>query len=326
MESRLDAQNTTVVDVTYFCNATCRYCQWGNRNTPGRAHQELEKILLPRTTLESLGTERIVLSGGEPRTRPDIESILRYYKTLVQDVIVITNGYGLDEAEVQRLTSAGATGIAVSLDSVFPDEATKTRMTPPKLHSQIVSNLEKIAASPRRFELGINSVVSHPTANWRNVRALLEFGRRIGVQFIKFQPIFDDGYVGSNAPELRLGRDDAESLAEIAGSIETVERPVTNPQSFWIDLVRLLQGGHLDPSACGLGTRHSMVTGTNLGICYWLDSSHFGNSGESVSEGRAKDARTSFESEKLRCKVGFQCFCTQNISHTWTGGPDKRSI
>jgi MoaA/NifB/PqqE/SkfB family radical SAM enzyme len=135
----VDRENTTVVDVTYLCNATCRYCRWGNSETPSRAHQELRNILLPKETLEALGTERIVLSGGEPRINPNLKIILEYYKSLVDDVILVTNGYGLDEASVSQLTKSGVTGITVSLDSVFPGETMLTRATPPALHAKIIS-------------------------------------------------------------------------------------------------------------------------------------------------------------------------------------------
>src|SRR2546426_530833 len=113
----VDTENTTVVDVTYLCNATCKYCQWGNLLTPGRAHRTVEEIVIPEDTLRSLGTQRIVLSGGEPRLNPHLNRALNHYHQLVDQVVVITNGYGLDTTEVGRLAHAGATGITVSLDS-----------------------------------------------------------------------------------------------------------------------------------------------------------------------------------------------------------------
>ncbi len=313
----VDSQNTTVIDVTYLCNATCKYCQWGNKSTPGRIHRPLTDILLPESTLRSLETQRIVLSGGEPRLHPDLEQILRYYRGIVDDVIVITNGYGLDKTEVSRLVEAGATGITLSLDSLFPDVTRATRETPFALHTRILSNMEKIAAPPRTFELGINSVVSHPTANWHSTRGLLEWGFGLRVDFVKFQPVFDDGYVGQNAPQLKLTSLDVPGLLEISDSVDSITHPPTNPSGFWKDLARLASGEGLPSRACGLGPRHSILTRQKLNICYWLDSASFGEATAPLPVDRADTVRKRFEEDKLGCKVGFHCFCSQNMGHKW---------
>ena len=143
----VDRAVTTVIDVTYLCNATCSNCQWGNPKTPGRSHKVLTDLLIPKKTLLSLGTERVVVSGGEPRLHPELGRILRYYRDLVPQVIVITNGYGLNAMEVSRLLEAGATGVTVSLDSVNSEETGQTRMTPPLLHRKILANLRQISSS-----------------------------------------------------------------------------------------------------------------------------------------------------------------------------------
>jgi MoaA/NifB/PqqE/SkfB family radical SAM enzyme len=277
MGLKVDQESTMVLDITYLCNATCRYCRWGNPTTAGRTHRETESLLLPAESIRSLGTQRVVLSGGEPRLHPDIEKILSHYHELVDDVVVITNGYGLDEAEIIRLLGAGATGITVSLDSVFPEVALLTRATSKTLHAGVMRGLERIAKLRLDFELGINSVVSHPTANWRNVEALFELGHRLDVDFIKFQPILDDGFAGSNARDLLLSDADRPSLTEVASMLPTTERPPTNPVGFWLDLADVAGGESLKPGACGLGARQSIVTMDSFAICYWLASSSYGD-------------------------------------------------
>jgi molybdenum cofactor biosynthesis enzyme MoaA len=313
----IDSANTTVVDVTYLCNAACKYCQWGSGVTPGRTHRTLEEVLIPEETLRALGTQRIVISGGEPRLNPYLNHVLSYYRQLVDQVIVITNGYGLDSAEISTLLQNGATGITVSLDSIFSDVTLATRETPPALHARILSNLRKIAEGPSSLELGINSVVSHPTSNWHNVRALLQWGLNTQVDFVKFQPVFDDGYVGQNAPELKLSPSDVQALQEIAESVDLISHPPTNPPEFWKDLAELASGEELNSRACGLGPRHSILTGQKLNICYWLDSASFGVPSDPLPAANVANVRSTFEDEKLKCKVGFHCFCTQNIGHKW---------
>ena len=314
----VDREVTTVVDVTYLCNATCSYCQWGNSDTPGRLHKALTDILIPKETLTSLGTERIVISGGEPRLHPQLAQILNHYAALVRDVVVISNGYGLNAEEVSRIVDAGATGITVSLDSVNQEEAYQTRMTPPLLHKQILSNLRQMP-SPRRYELGINAVVSHRTANWDTVGGLLTFASEINADFVKFQPVFDDGYVSKNAPHLKLSESDVPNLLEIRGRIEQSRyRLRTNPPEFWRDVASLAAGNVLPAEACSLGPRHSISIQGKLKICYWVGSSTLGASTSALSDDDVRSGREKFEGDKLRCKVGFHCFCTQNLSHEWS--------
>jgi len=308
---------TTIVDVTYQCNATCKYCQWGNPNNPLRRHLDLQEILLPAETIKALGTERIVLSGGEPRLHPQLPEILSHFRRLVKSIIVITNGFGLDRKEVLQLTEYGATGVTISLDSTLPAEEMLTRETSLDVHRQIISNLGDICKSPREFELGINSVVSHVTANWKTVREILEFGYTLGVDFVKFQPIFKDGYVELNAAHLMLSPSDFPRLLEICDRLETIQHPPTNPPEFWKNIADLTAGKELSSTSCGLGPRHSIAIRQNLKVCYWLDTVSFGNTSSKLEIENALAVRKNFQLANLKCKVGFQCFCTQDLFHTW---------
>ena len=48
-------RGTTVVDVTYKCNARCRYCRWGDGSAGDRTALDLGKLLIPAETLQLLG-------------------------------------------------------------------------------------------------------------------------------------------------------------------------------------------------------------------------------------------------------------------------------
>jgi molybdenum cofactor biosynthesis enzyme MoaA len=322
MNSDMDTQRTTVIDVTYLCNARCLYCQWGNPVTPDRIHRPLGELLVPQETLRALGTERVVLSGGEPRLHPQLLKILSYYRSMTPEVIVITNGYGLDESEANQLVEAGATGITISMDSTDPEEASYTRMVPTSLFSQLMRTLERISGSGIELEIGVTSVASSVTANWRTLQNLLAFATQIRASFVKFQPVFDDGYLGRKAPDLMLTRRDVPSLLKIAEKIDGVEHPQTNPPGFWYDIASLLYGKTLSPSACGLGPRQSIAIRGRLCICFWLESITYGNTQEILSEEKVTEVRTQFDDAKRVCRVGFQCFCTQNLSHVWMERPE----
>jgi len=86
-----------VIDVTYRCNGKCLYCQWGSKKNESVIDQPDTNILIPEVTLKSLGSQRIVLSGGEPLIRKDLERIISYYSQCnVKSIVLISNGLLLD--------------------------------------------------------------------------------------------------------------------------------------------------------------------------------------------------------------------------------------
>lgn len=313
MALQVQARGTTVVDVTHACNARCRYCQWGDPSNPNPAGADLKESLIPDETLRILGTRRIVVSGGEPTLHPHIRDILRYYSERVEQVVVITNGYALNKKTASSLLDSGATGITVSLDSVHPIESFMTRRTPPALHKRIMINLREMSGQGRKFELGINATVSSVTASPVSVADLLGFGLELGADFVKFQPVFDDGYVSKNSPELLLGPDSAGPLLEIASLVPSMAGPPTNPAEFWSDVAELAGGGRLSPSGCAIGSRDALLSGGRMRICYWVEPSEYARAGARPYH----DAVSEFNRAKRRCDVGFHCFCNQGLSHAW---------
>jgi len=294
-------QTTTIVDVTYKCNAKCKYCQWGNPHNPLRKNLPLEDICLSAQTIEALGTKRVVLSGGEPRLHPEISQILSHYRKIVDSAIVISNGYGLDRIEVDELIGYGATGISVSLDSVNSSESMLTRGTPLYLHRQITTNLKRIGECNRNFEFGLNAVVSHPNANWKSIGAILNFGQSINVDYVKFQPVFDDGYLQLNAPHLMLTASDSVELSRIGDLLDRSNHPLTNPPGFWKNIADLAAGRKLSSTSCGLGGKRSIAVRNNLRICYWLDTFSYGDTASKLEAKKVVVSRTDLE--KLRENV-----------------------
>ena len=309
--------NTVVIDITYFCNATCKYCQWGSDKTPGRINIESTKTLIDPEMLKNLETVRIVISGGEPRLHPDLEKIVQYYRKYVQEVVIITNGYGLTVKEVEKLLHIGITGFTVSLDSVNSTESFLTRSTPRQLHKKILENIEEISNMQRNFEFGINSTVSHVTANWKTVKNMLEFATNLNLDCVKFQPIFDDGYVTRNAPELLLSLHDNKSLLEIASKIDTIHHLPTNPSGFWSDIAHVAQGNAMPACNCSLDPSESISVNGNLSMCYWVNSSSYGASSDIISKDKMLKVQKNFKKEKKKCNVDFHCFCNQGIDHVW---------
>jgi radical SAM protein with 4Fe4S-binding SPASM domain len=62
----------------------------------------------------------LILSGGEPLVRDDLEQIAEHASSAGATVVVGTNGTGLTHARIDSLKAAGVRGVAVSVDSLDP--------------------------------------------------------------------------------------------------------------------------------------------------------------------------------------------------------------
>ena len=62
----------------------------------------------------------VVLTGGEPLLRKDLETLIRHGSALGLPMVVGTNGMLLSERRVRSLKSAGVLGLGISLDSLDP--------------------------------------------------------------------------------------------------------------------------------------------------------------------------------------------------------------
>lgn len=313
-------ERTLVVDLTYRCNSPCRYCRWGNPKTEGRRDLPLDSVLLPAETLRTLGTTRVVFSGGEPLLYPHLDDVLRYYARHVESRVVITNGLLLGDDRRRKLRSAGANGFAFSIDTTMPHLYFATRGWRGEQLSRVLANVQRTAedAHAEGMELGINAVVSRPTANWASVGALLAFGSSINVVRVKFQPVFDDGHLSRSAPWLALDIRDVPNLLLIADGVGRVEGVETNPPAFWRDVAALAAGSPLDGGRCGLGADTVLVTDGRLARCYWVPAADLGSTA-STKPVREHEGVAALADAKPRCHVDARCFCLQDLSHGWGG-------
>jgi pyruvate-formate lyase-activating enzyme len=271
---------------------------------------------VPVETIVALGVKRVVFSGGEPVLHPALDQILRHYAAHVVERVVITNGLLMDGEMLSRLLAAGATAVAFSVDSVDPERFQANRGLPAGSLARILDNLRD-AARQRSFGLGLNAVVTTATAAPTSVRDLLAFAANLQLDFVKFSPVFDDGYLGRNAPHLQLGEADATALDSISELVDTFMPVPSNPAEFWRDLARLVRGERLPGSACGLGDGTALLVPKRLVRCFWVPSADIGPA-ERV---RYHDARTSVQAlqmAKSSCAVDARCFCLQPMEHVWT--------
>lgn len=136
---------------THKCNLACSYC---TQKEPDVFSEELStadtKRVLRRIRKES---DSIVITGGEPTLRADIEELVEYARQdcKFRSLLLITNGTLLDRKP--RILAA-VTGLVVSLDALATDPTNP--LSKPAALPKVLENLQfakQRLGSPRRITI-----------------------------------------------------------------------------------------------------------------------------------------------------------------------------
>ena len=108
-------------NLTKKCNLRCPHCYM---EAGRKAEQELttEECLGLLDEMQALGTEMVILTGGEPLLRRDIYDIARYASDLGMWVVMGTNGVLIDDRVAERMVECGVKGVGISIDSIDPSK------------------------------------------------------------------------------------------------------------------------------------------------------------------------------------------------------------
>ncbi len=124
MSSKTESPYLAAINLTKRCNLSCEHCYLDAGILKAGSQDEL-------TTAEVCDAldqfadltdgAMVVLTGGEPLLRPDLDHLAEHASSLGLMVVIGTNGLLLTPARVQRLIKAGVSGVGISLDSLDPE-------------------------------------------------------------------------------------------------------------------------------------------------------------------------------------------------------------
>ncbi len=106
-------------NLTRMCNLRCPHCYMeGGR----KAEKELttDECLALIDEMKALGTEMLILTGGEPLLRKDIFEIASAASARGIWVVMGTNGVLITDKVVAKMIECGVQGVAISIDSLDP--------------------------------------------------------------------------------------------------------------------------------------------------------------------------------------------------------------
>ncbi len=116
-------------NLTRKCNLKCPHCYMsaGEKEDNELGTDECLRLI---DEMVDLGTEMLILTGGEPLLRRDIYDIARYASDRGIWVVMGTNGVLVNDHVASKMVECGVKGVGISIDSLDPDKHNSFRGGP----------------------------------------------------------------------------------------------------------------------------------------------------------------------------------------------------
>lgn len=120
-------------NLTRACNLACGHCYLDAEQRQSGAPDEIgtdAALAIVQQIAELAPGAMLVLTGGEPLLRGDLDTIVAAAAGAGLLPVIGTNGLKLTDARADALRAAGAVGVGISLDSVTPEFHDRLRGAP----------------------------------------------------------------------------------------------------------------------------------------------------------------------------------------------------
>jgi len=198
------------LEVTRACNLACLHCgsDCGARDRASRLTPENWFALVDAVSARSDPELMFVVTGGEPLVWPHLDELGRRIRSRGRRWGLVTNGFALDAARLDRLVAAGLTSITVSLDG---DEAAHNNLRGhPGAYERALAAVRLVGAAPIELRDVVTCV--YP-GNRDQLELIAETLIASGIPAWRLFRIFPLGRAKDN-PDLRLNRERSMELVE----------------------------------------------------------------------------------------------------------------
>nr|VFJ92442.1 MAG: radical SAM additional 4Fe4S-binding SPASM domain-containing protein [Candidatus Kentron sp. LFY] len=170
------------INTTRRCNLHCAHCYLDAGTRQDGAPHELtaREITDVLAEIATRGTETmVVLTGGEPLLRPDMEDIVAAGSRLGLAMVMGTNGTLLTSERVASLEQAGLLGVGISVDSLDPQYHDRFRGVPGSWERAMLG-----IEACRRGGLSFQIHFSITNDNAQELLPIIEFSRAVGARVL----------------------------------------------------------------------------------------------------------------------------------------------
>jgi len=187
-----------VLHITNECNLRCKHCyaSAGKKLENELSLREIKKLI---DDLYDLGTQYIILSGGEPLIHKGFFNILKYCNNKKIHTMITSNGTLLNNKTVRKLKAFNyLDSIQISIDSHLPKRHNEFRGTKNAFELAI-----KGLKACKENGLKVSIMTTLSKYNIDNMGKMLEFFASLGVDGIGFERFVPEGR-GKSIPQYTL--------------------------------------------------------------------------------------------------------------------------
>jgi len=170
------------INLTEKCNMACAHCYLDAKTLQHGAADELSsaEVCQVMDDVASLSKQTmVVLTGGEPLLRADLEQLIAHGSKLGLSMVVGTNGMALTDKRVRSLKQAGLLGVGISIDSLDPDKHDRFR----GLKGSWLKTVKGIDTCRRR-ELSFQLHFTITRQNHSELKAIAQFASDAGARVL----------------------------------------------------------------------------------------------------------------------------------------------
>ncbi len=166
-------------NLTYSCNLRCRHCYIdASRKMPGELSRE-EAMRVLDEIADVHPETMLILSGGEPLLRPDLEDLVTRSAELGMMPVLGTNGTLLSPEKARRLAKRGLAGVGISLDSLLSARHDDFRGKKNSWNEAVEG-----IRSAREAGLEAQVQITLTRDNWKELPDVIRFSKELGSRAI----------------------------------------------------------------------------------------------------------------------------------------------
>jgi len=168
-------------EITRSCNLFCAHCRASSASITYQDELSTEECINLVDEISDIGKPTLILTGGEPLLRADLEQIGKHAVECGLRVVIGTNGTLLTEELAARLKEIPVSRIAISIDFPNPGLQDKFRNQPGAFDAALAGIARARQAG---IEVQINSTITK--MNVKHLDELLALALKIGA--VAFHP------------------------------------------------------------------------------------------------------------------------------------------
>ncbi len=241
-------------NLTKKCNLKCPHCYLDAGRSTAR-ELDTEECLALVDEMADLGTEMVILTGGEPLLRKDIYQIAQAASRRGLWVVMGTNGVLVTDPVAEKMVECGVRGVGISIDSIDADRHDAFRGGRDAWHHSV-----RALETCRRHGLEVLVQTTVMEENYDEISDLLAFARDQGAWSFNLYFLVQTGR-GTTMTELTAERTEA-LLAWLTRQQEEYRpmlvRAKCAPQFKRIAYEQGLAG--LESGGCMAGTHYCRIT------------------------------------------------------------------